>query len=146
MSSPASTSKRMRLSTSRTSLSGRKSISGSQSALPRPTSAAGHNRHTSSQPTYDFISGAAPENSNQTLRQSRIRQPSISRPDHAQDENLRAKINSLEYELKNLQQERGLLALQHEKELREQQIRAENDFKKYQNAESAAQKATQRQE
>lgn len=52
--------------------------------------------------------------------------------DHSQDENLRAKINSLEYELKNLQQERGLLALQHDKELREQQARAEADFKKYQ--------------
>jgi mitotic spindle assembly checkpoint protein MAD1 len=146
MSSPASTSKRMRLSTSRTSISGHKSISGAQSSLPRPTSAAGHNRQTSSQPTYDFISGAAAENADQPLRQSRIRQPSISRPDHAQDENLRAKLNSLEYELKNLQQERGLLALQHEKELREQQLRAENDFKKYQTAESAAQKATQRQE
>jgi mitotic spindle assembly checkpoint protein MAD1 len=52
--------------------------------------------------------------------------------DNTQDENLRAKINSLEYELKNLQQERGLLSLQHEKELREQQARAEADFKKYQ--------------
>jgi len=80
------------------------------------------------------------------LRQSRLRQPSVTRQDHSQDENLRAKINSLEYELKNLQQERGLLALQHDKELREQQARAEADFKKYQNAESAAQKATRRQE
>ncbi len=136
----------MRLSTSRTSLSGRKSISGGQSALPRPSSAAGHNRQTTTQPTYDFISGGAPTTSHQPLRQSRIRQPSISRPDHTQDENLRAKINSLEYELKNLQQERGLLALQHEKELKEQQVRAENDFRKYQSAESAAQKAAQRQE
>lgn len=136
----------MRLSTSRTSISGRRSISGGQSALPRPSSAAGHNRQASTQPSYDFISGGAAENSNQPLRQSRVRQPSVSRPGHVQDENLRAKINSLEYELKNLQQERGLLSLQHEKELREQQIRAENDFKKYQAAESAAQKAAQRQE
>lgn len=52
--------------------------------------------------------------------------------DHSHDENLRAKINALEYELKNLNQERGLLALQHDKELREQQARAEADFKKYQ--------------
>ncbi|KIW65895.1 hypothetical protein PV04_08110 [Phialophora macrospora] len=146
MSSPASSSKRMRLSTSRTSLSGRKSISGAQSALPRPTSSAGHHRQTTTQPTYDFISGGAAENSHQPLRQSRVRQPSGARPDLTQDESLRAKINSLEYELKNLQQERGLLTLQHEKELRDQQVRAENDFKKYQVAESAAQKATQRQE
>ena len=136
----------MRLSTSRTSLSGRKSITGGQSALPRPTSAAGHGRHTTTQPTYDFISGATAEASHQPLRQSKVRRPSISRLDHAQDENLRAKINSLEYELKNLQQERGLISLQHEKELRDQQVRAENDFRKYQTAESAAQKAAQRQE
>jgi mitotic spindle assembly checkpoint protein MAD1 len=45
-----------------------------------------------------------------------------------------------------LQQERGLLVLQHDKELQEQQARAEADFKKCQNAESAAQKALQRQE
>ncbi|OAP63144.1 hypothetical protein AYL99_02371 [Fonsecaea erecta] len=144
MSSPAS--KRMRLSTSRTSISGRKSISGGQSALPRPTSAAGQNRLASTQPSYDFIAGGAAENPTQSFRQSRLRQPSVSRGDPTQDENLRAKINSLEYELKNLQQERGLLALQHEKELREQQLRADADFKKYQTAESAAQKATQRQE
>ncbi|KAK5553241.1 coiled-coil domain-containing protein mad1 [Exophiala xenobiotica] len=144
MSSPAS--KRLRLSTSRTSLSGRRlSVSGVQTALPRPASAAG-NRFSSTQPTYDFISGGVTENPAPPLRQSRLRQPSVTRQDHSQDENLRAKINALEYELKNLQQERGLLALQHDKELREQQARAEVDFKKYQNAESAAQKATRRQE
>jgi mitotic spindle assembly checkpoint protein MAD1 len=146
MSSPASSRKRLRLSSSRTSLSGRKSISGGPSSLPRPTSAAGHNRSTSTQPTYDFISGGAAEQPQQPLRPSRARQPSASRPDHTQDENLRARINSLEYELKNLQQERGLIALQHEKELREQQARAEKDFKRFQTAESAAHKAAQRQE
>ncbi|EXJ88001.1 mitotic spindle assembly checkpoint protein MAD1 [Capronia coronata CBS 617.96] len=144
MSSPAS--KRMRLSTSRSSLSSRKSLQGGQSSLPRPASAAGQSRHTSTQPTYDFITGAADASPAQPLRQSRLRQPSVSRQDHAHDENLRARINSLEYELKNLQQERGLLTLQHDKELREQQAKAEADFKKYQAAESAAQKATQRQE
>jgi len=70
----------------------------------------------------------------------------VNRPDNTQDENLRARINSLEYELKNLQQERGLLVLQHDKEIQEQQARADADFKKCQNAESAAQKAIQRQE
>ncbi|KIX03358.1 uncharacterized protein Z518_06910 [Rhinocladiella mackenziei CBS 650.93] len=144
MSSP--TSKRLRLSSSRTSLSGRRGVQGGQSALPRPNSASSTSRLTSTQPAFDFITGGAVENATQPLRQSRIRQPSVSRPDSAQDENLRAKINSLEYELKNLQQERGLLALQHDKELREQQARAEADFKKYQAAEGAAQKATRRQE
>ncbi|EXJ86704.1 mitotic spindle assembly checkpoint protein MAD1 [Capronia epimyces CBS 606.96] len=143
MSSPAS--KRMRLSTSRSSLSGRKSLQGGPSSLPRPPSAAGH-RHTTTQPTYDFLTGGVDDDPAQPLRQSRLRQPSVSRLDHAHDENLRARVNSLEYELKNLQQERGLLALQHDKELRDQQARAEADFKKYQAAESAAQKAIQRQE
>jgi len=34
--------------------------------------------------------------------------------------------------LDNIQQERGLLTLQHEKELREVQVKADADFKKYQ--------------
>jgi len=52
--------------------------------------------------------------------------------DNTHDEDLRAKINALDYELKNLQQERSLIALQHDKELRDLQARAEVDFKKYQ--------------
>ena len=47
----------------------------------------------------------------------------------------------MDYELKNLQQERGLLVLQHEKELRDLQIKAEADFKRAQAAESASKKA-----
>ncbi|KIW12509.1 hypothetical protein PV08_09786 [Exophiala spinifera] len=144
MSSPAS--KRLRLSTSRTSISSRRpSVSGGQSSLPRPTSATGH-RTSTTQPTYDFISGGAVDNPIPPLRHSRLRQSSVTRQDHTHDENLRAKINALEYEVKNLQQERGLLALQHDKELREQQARAEADFRKYQAAEGASQKAIQRQE
>lgn len=104
-------------------------------------------RQTSTQPSYDFITGGSTdEPPQQPLRQSRFRQSSVSRPDSTLDENLRARINSLEYELKNLQQERSLLVLQHDKELRDQQARAEVDFKKYQNAESLSQKSAQRQE
>ncbi|KIV94915.1 hypothetical protein PV10_02635 [Exophiala mesophila] len=145
MSSPAT--KRARLSTSRISLSGRKSLQGGASSLPRPSSAAAVHRQTSTQPSYDFITGGnTDEAPQQPLRQSRFRQSSIARPDNTRDENLRARINSLEYELKNLQQERSLLVLQHDKELRDQQARAEADFKKYQNAESLSQKSSQRQE
>jgi mitotic spindle assembly checkpoint protein MAD1 len=77
-----------------------------------------------------------------------LRKPSISRFDHAGagDEALRAKLNSLEYENKNLQQERNMLMLQHDKELRDLQAKSDTDFKKYQTAESAANKATQRYE
>ena len=58
------------------------------------------------------------------------------------DENLRARINALEYELKNIQQERNVVKLQHEKELRDVQAKADADFKKYQAAQSASGKAT----
>lgn len=52
----------------------------------------------------------------------------------------------MDYELKNLQQERGLLVLQHEKELRDLQIKAEADFKRAQAAESASKKAARKHE
>jgi hypothetical protein len=54
------------------------------------------------------------------------------RTEASNNEELRAQINSLKYELDNIQQERGLLTLQHEKELREVQLKADADFKKYQ--------------
>jgi mitotic spindle assembly checkpoint protein MAD1 len=64
--------------------------------------------------------------------------------DAAHDENLRAKIAALEYELKNMQQERSLVTLQHEKELRDVQSKVEVEYKKCQAAENASKKATQR--
>lgn len=45
-----------------------------------------------------------------------------------------------------MQQERSLLVLQHDKELRDQQARAEAEFKKFQTSESVAHKSAQRQE
>ena len=48
--------------------------------------------------------------------------------------------------MKNLQQERGLLVLQHEKELRDLQLKAEADFKRAQAAESASKKAAHKYE
>jgi mitotic spindle assembly checkpoint protein MAD1 len=75
------------------------------------------------------------------LKRSTFRQSLVGKPDTSNDENLRARINTLDYELKNLQQERGLLVLQHEKELRDLQVKAEADFKRAQVAESASKKA-----
>ena len=46
--------------------------------------------------------------------------------------------------MKNLQQERGLLVLQHERELRDLQVKAEADFKRAQAAESVSRKAAQK--
>ena len=147
MSSPPP-NKRSRLSSARTPLSSaRKSLGTSQSSLPRPSTSINVNRLASStQPSYDFISGtnqdAPPPLKRSALRQSQsFRQPTH---DSAHDENLRAKINALDYELKNLQQERSLLTLQHEKELRDLLAKVEAEFKKSQTAESASKKATQR--
>jgi mitotic spindle assembly checkpoint protein MAD1 len=78
------------------------------------------------------------------LKRSTVRQSQLVKPDTSNDENLRARINTLDYELKNLQQERGLLVLQHEKELRDLQVKAEADFKRAQAAESASKKAAQK--
>ena len=46
--------------------------------------------------------------------------------------------------MKNVQQERNMLVLQHDKELRDAQAKADADFKKYQASESTSSKATQR--
>ena len=55
-------------------------------------------------------------------------------------------MNALEYENKNLKQERDYLKLQYEKEMRDLQVKADADFKKYQTSESAAQKSGHRYE
>ena len=78
------------------------------------------------------------------MKRSTFRQSQVVKPGASNDENLRARINTLDYELKNLQQERGLLVLQHEKELRDLQVKAEADFKRAQAAESASKKTTQK--
>ena len=144
-SPPGSSIKRQRLTNSRISLSGRKSLSGGQSALPRPTSSIAASRIANTQPTYDFLTGGHVDQTAQPLRRSTsVRQPVPPKQDSSNDENLRARINTLEYELKNTQQERGLLTLQHEKELRDLQARRQADFKKAEAAESASRKATTR--
>ena len=154
-----STPKRQRLSASRVSLSARKSLQGSASALPRPTNnvccdapEAGKlanadqlatSRLASTQPSYDFLSGGVTDTPSQPLKRSTsLRQPSILRHDNVNDENLRARINALEYELKDLQGARTAAKLQHEKEIRDVQAKADADFKKYQSANSASNNAT----
>ena len=105
---------------------------------------ANANRLASTQPTYDFLTGGATEESAQPLKRSTFRQSQIPKLEASNDENLRARINTLEYELKNVQQERSLLVLQHEKELRDLQVTAEADFKRAQAAESACKKSAQK--
>ena len=149
MSSPPA-QKRSRLSSSRTPLSSaRKSLGASHSALPRPSTSINVNRLTSTQPSYDFIAGGPSHDAAPPLKRSVLRQSQTfkqSTVDPAYEESLRAKINAQEYELRNLQQERSVVVLQHEKELRELQARAEADFKARQTAESASKRAAQRYE
>ncbi|KPI40338.1 Spindle assembly checkpoint component MAD1 [Cyphellophora attinorum] len=142
-SPPGSTTKRQRLSSMRQSI--RTPLRTSQhgaSAIPVPSQSNHGTKGAASQPTYDFLSGDT-EN-NPPAKRTMLRKSSFSNINHAENENYRAKAMGLEYELKNLQQERNMLKLQHEKELRDVQARADADFKKYQSAESASQKATLR--
>ena len=48
----------------------------------------------------------------------------------AGNEDLRAQVKSLQYEVESLKQERDLTNLRYEKELRDVQGRAEGDFKR----------------
>jgi mitotic spindle assembly checkpoint protein MAD1 len=57
-----------------------------------------------------------------------------ARPDHG-NEDLRAQLRTLQYELDSIKQERELASLETQSELRDVQVRAEEDFKRAQNAE-----------
>ena len=95
------------------------------------------------QPTYDFLTGApASPPQRQPLRET-LKQSTVSRPD-VNNENLRAQLNTLQYELDSLKQERELKDLQQQQELRDLENRAEADFKKAQAAEAAKNTATKK--
>lgn len=59
-------------------------------------------------------------------------------------ENLRAQINALKYELENIRQDKELLTEQHAKELREVKVKAEADYKKAQASDAATSKAARK--
>lgn len=62
----------------------------------------------------------------QSFRQSQAVKPDIG------NEDLRAQIKTLQYELDSFKQERELSKLRHDKELREVQLKAEELFRKAQ--------------
>ncbi|KAF2724021.1 spindle assembly checkpoint component MAD1 [Polychaeton citri CBS 116435] len=101
------------------------------------------------QPSYDFLAGAELSPPlNQDLRESAFKHstaPGAPRADIS-NENLRAQLNTLQYELDSLKQERELTTLQHEQGLRDAQVRAEADFKRAQAAETAAELARKKAE
>lgn len=96
------------------------------------------------QPTYDFLTGApaSPPPQRQFLRET-LKQSTVSKPD-VNNENLRAQLNTLQYELDSLKQDRELRDLQQQQELRDLENRAEADFKKAQAAEAARDAATKK--
>ncbi|KAG2415173.1 hypothetical protein HFD88_006364 [Aspergillus terreus] len=74
------------------------------------------------------------------LRQS-VRSSQPAKPDTEKEE-LRVQVNTLKYELENCKQERELMALRHEKEVRDLQLKADADFRKAQAAESTSNRAS----
>ncbi|KAL5365286.1 spindle assembly checkpoint component Mad1 [Aspergillus floccosus] len=74
------------------------------------------------------------------LRQS-IRPSQPAKPDTEKEE-LRVQVNTLRYELENCKQERELMVLRHEKEVRDLQLKADADFRKAQAAESTSNRAS----
>jgi len=81
------------------------------------------------QPTYDFLTGASPPK--QPFRESTIKQSTTVRAD-INNEQLRAQINTLQYELDTYKQEREVERLQYQTDVREAEKRAEADFKRAQ--------------
>ena len=62
----------------------------------------------------------------QSFRQSQVVKPDIG------NEDLRAQVKTLQYELESFKQERELSKLRHDKELRDVQLKAEEVFRKAQ--------------
>ena len=95
------------------------------------------NRMAATQPTYDFLTGgsAAPSPAVKPLGQS-LRQSQNVRPHHVEptveNEDFRAKIKALQYEVDSLKQERDYSNLQQEKALREATSKAEEEARRTQ--------------
>lgn len=92
------------------------------------------------QPAFDFLTGGeiSPARATRDPPREAFRQSTAAtaRADHS-SEGLRAQLKTLQYELDAIKQERELLDVQHEQELRDAQVRAEADFKRAQAAEAA---------
>ncbi|KAI1497259.1 spindle assembly checkpoint component MAD1 [Biscogniauxia marginata] len=151
-------------------MSGRFRKSTGSGALPRPHSSLRESRVTSfrashtTQPTYDFLAGAdsTPTNHNgrpssrqshrggESLRAaSRESSKENLAPPDAEEyetqrkriEELKAELATMRYKMENYEQEKEMLALQHDNELRDVRRKAEDDFKQKQAAEGDKNKA-----
>ena len=105
--------------------------------------ATSRNQH---QPSFNLFSGedSPPKQSRQplqetfraTLRASQTA-PHTVLPDNPVNEDLRAQINALRYELQTAKQDKEMVRLELQQEIRDFQLKSEADFKKAQQAESA---------
>ncbi|KAL6715186.1 coiled-coil domain-containing protein mad1 [Lecanora helva] len=99
-------------------------------------------RIANTQPTYDFLSGGASAPTPvKPLGQSR-RQESVVKAGQSialdiGNEDLRAQVKTLQYELDSLKQDRELAAFRHDKELRDVQSKTEEIYRKAQAEESS---------
>ncbi|KAL9005694.1 MAG: hypothetical protein Q9188_001553 [Gyalolechia gomerana] len=109
-------------------------ISMYNSRVRRGNFAASRNANT--QPTYDFISGGGGSPPRAQALQQSFRQSQLAKPD-LENENLRAQVKALQYEVNSLKSEREFENLRHEQALQDVQERADADFKKAQASESS---------
>ncbi|KAL6710585.1 coiled-coil domain-containing protein mad1 [Coniothyrium glycines] len=105
--------------------------------------------HRANQPSFNFFTGdedtaATPavreplrETFRTTLRTSIQNAPHTVIPSDPVNEDLRAQLNTLRYELETAKQEKEMMKLEHGQELRDAQNRADADFRKAQQAETA---------
>ncbi|KAL1969484.1 hypothetical protein VTN77DRAFT_8922 [Rasamsonia byssochlamydoides] len=106
-------------------------------------------RLANTQPIYDFLAGGSPSSPSASSTQHAFRQsirPSQPSKTEVENQELRVQLNTLKYELENLKQERDLMVLRHEKELRDLQAKADADFRKAQGAEAASNRANHKSE
>lgn len=98
--------------------------------------------------SFDIITGApmSPARAQRQPQRETLRETMKQSTANANNEDLRAQLRTVQYELDSLKQERELNELRHEQELRDAQSRADADFKRAQAAESASNTATRKAE
>ena len=99
-----------------------------------------------SQPTWDFISGTEPPPPSRLPVRDFTKASTASKAGDINNDDLRAQLRTVQYELDSLKQERELTELRHQQDLRDVQSRAEGDFKRAQTAEGANNVATKKAE
>ncbi|KAF2195230.1 spindle assembly checkpoint component MAD1 [Zopfia rhizophila CBS 207.26] len=93
-----------------------------------------------SQPTFNIFTGGASSPTPPPFRET-LRASHTVRPADPVNEDLRAQINTLRYELDTIKQESEMTKLQHQQEIREIQNRSEADFRRAQQAETSSKSA-----